>query len=93
MYPLTPTALAAKRIRDLAAELDTAIARAEAAEAEAEILREALKDTTAHLVAAASLLSRSPKNAASSDKMFDQMLADYAASIDRARAALNGDAP
>jgi len=51
-------------------------------------LIEALKDTAAHLAAAISLLERSPKKAAPSDKMFDQMLIDYRASLERARAAL-----
>lgn len=52
-------------------------------------MREALVDVTAHLVAAHSLLSRSPKTAAPSNKMFDQMLRDYAKSIERGRAALS----
>ncbi len=48
---------------------------------------EALKDVLASLVAAHSLLSRSPKTAAPSDKMFDQMLKDYEKSIERGRKA------
>lgn len=51
-------------------------------------LEKALKDTLSHLVAAASLLSRSPKTAAPSNKMFDQMVVDYKAAAKRARAAL-----
>lgn len=50
---------------------------------------EALKDVTAHLVAAHSLLSKSPKTAAPSDRMFDQMLLDYEKSIERGRAAIS----
>lgn len=51
-------------------------------------LLEALMDTAASLAATISLLERSPKTAAPSNRMFDQMLADYRASLDRARAAL-----
>lgn len=51
-------------------------------------LEEALKDTLSHLVAAASLLSHSPKTAAPSNKMFDQMVVDYKAAAKRSRAAL-----
>jgi hypothetical protein len=54
---------------------------------EAEKLAEALKDTLAHLVASTSLLSLGGKKAAPSDKMFDQMLVDYEASIERGRVA------
>lgn len=50
--------------------------------------REALIDVTGDLIAAHSLLSNSPKTGAPSDKIFDQMLADYAASIRRARKVL-----
>jgi hypothetical protein len=50
---------------------------------------EVLENVTASLAAAISLLERSPKTAAPSDKMFDQMLADYRASLGRARAALS----
>lgn len=56
-----------------------------------EELNEALKDVTVSLIGAHSLLSLSPKIAAPSNKMFDQMLADYQASIDRAHAVLNAD--
>jgi len=51
-------------------------------------LREALRDVGASLVAAISLLERSPKTAAPSNKMFDQMLNDYRASIVRMRPLL-----
>lgn len=51
-------------------------------------LEKALKDTLSHLVAAASLLSHSPKTAAPSNKMFDQMVVDYKAAAKRSRTAL-----
>ena len=54
-----------------------------------EEMREPLIDVLVHLVGAHSLLSRSPKKAAPSDKMFDQMLADYGRSIERGRAAID----
>lgn len=50
-------------------------------------LEEAFKDVLARLAAAHSLLEHSPKTGAPSDKMFDMMLADYAASIERGRKA------
>jgi hypothetical protein len=46
------------------------------------------KDLLAHLVAAVSLLERGGKQAAPSDRMFEQMLVDYKASIERGRAAV-----
>ena len=52
------------------------------------VLREAVLDCLASLVASTSLLERGGKKAASSDKMFAQMLKDYEASIERARQAL-----
>lgn len=55
---------------------------------ENERLKKALVDVTASLAAAVSLLERSPKTAAPSNRMFDQMLKDYQASIARARALL-----
>ena len=57
-----------------------------AAEARVAVLEGALTDTSASLAAAISLLERSPKTAAPSDRMFDQMLQDYRASLGRARA-------
>jgi hypothetical protein len=51
-------------------------------------LEAALSDTTAHLVAAVSLLERGGKKAAPSNKMFEQMLDDHKNSIERGRAAL-----
>ena len=65
--------------------------------AKLDALRERLIDTAASLAAAVSLLERggkAAKKAAPSDKMFDQMLADYRASLDAARAALKeGNTP
>lgn len=58
-----------------------------------EVLGAALLDVTASLAAAISLLERSPKTAAPSNKMFDQMLKDYRASLERARAYLSSEAP
>ena len=49
---------------------------------------EGLEDVLAHLMAANSLLSRSPKKGAPSNKMFDQMLADYRASEERGLSTL-----
>lgn len=49
-----------------------------------------LMDVTASLAAAISLLENTPKakKAAPSDRMFDQMLVDYTASLRRARTRL-----
>ena len=55
---------------------------------ELEGMREPLIDVLTHLIAAHSLLSRSPKKAAPSDKIFDQMLVDYERSIERGREAI-----
>jgi len=55
-----------------------------------ETVVEALRGTTASLVAAVSLLKRGSKKAAPSNKMFDQMIRDYSKSIEGARAALSG---
>jgi len=63
----------------------------EALEAENERLREELVGVAASLAAAISLLERggkAAKKAAPSDLMFDQMVRDYTASLERARAAL-----
>ena len=60
-------------------------------EADNARLRAALVDVTASLVAAISLLERggkAMKKAAPSDLMFNQMVRDYTASVERARAAL-----
>lgn len=51
-------------------------------------MRDALLSVTASLTAAVSLLERSPKTGAPSNKMFDQMLVDYRSAIAVARAAL-----
>jgi hypothetical protein len=69
--------------RATAAEADAAAARKRVRE-----LEERLRDILLSLNAATSLLSRSPKTAAPSDKMFDKMLADYEASAERAHTAL-----
>jgi hypothetical protein len=69
-------------------DLGVVFSERDAALAEARELREAFKDVLAHLVAAHSLLERGGKKAAPSDKMFDQMLKDYAASIERGRSLL-----
>jgi hypothetical protein len=55
---------------------------------ELEDVREPLMDVLVHLIGAHSLLSRSPKKAAPSNRMFDQMLVDYECSIERGRAAI-----
>lgn len=73
--------------------MEELLVRILAALSQPDAMREALEDTLASLVAAHSLLSRSSKKAAPSDKMFDQMMADYAESIERARAALNERQP
>ena len=49
----------------------------------------ALKNTTAHLVAAHSLLQSGGEKAAASNTMFEIMLKDYEKSIEVGRAALN----
>jgi hypothetical protein len=54
-------------------------------------LEAALKDATVNLVAAVSLLESGGKKAAPSNKMFQQMLADYKNGVERARAALKGE--
>lgn len=71
-------------------ELDALLERIRTAEADKARLSEALRGTTASLVAAVSLLKRGSKKAAPSNKMFDQMILDYSKSIEEARAALAG---
>jgi hypothetical protein len=75
-------------------EAADAIERDEA-RAEIERMREVLIDTTASLVAAISLLERTPaaKKAAPSDTMFAIMLKDYRKSVAQARAALASATP
>lgn len=51
-------------------------------------LVEALKNTTAHLIAAHNLLQHGGKKAAASNTMFEIMLNDYEKSIEVGRAAL-----
>jgi hypothetical protein len=52
-------------------------------------LGEALEEAVPALAAAISLLEASPKTGAPSNKMFDQMLADYRAHLEAARAVLS----
>ena len=59
-----------------------------AALAEIRALEEGLIETAASLAAAISLLERTPKTVAPSNKMFCVMLNDYRASLKRARALL-----
>jgi hypothetical protein len=79
----SPAKPRAAEARATAAEADAAAARTRVRE-----LEERLRDILLSLNAATSLLSRSPKTAAPSDKMFDKMLADYEASAERAHRAL-----
>jgi|GEM_PF-1275811 hypothetical protein len=51
-------------------------------------LLEVLKNVTAHLVAAHSLLQRGGKSAAASDAVFNLMLSDYEKSFESGRAAI-----
>jgi len=53
--------------------------------AELEAAREALMTVLASLAAAVSLLERSPKTAAPSNKMFDQMVSDYKGALENGR--------
>lgn len=76
----------------IAAVSDEILARAVKAEARVAELEGVAVDVMASLAAAISLLERGGKKAAASDKMFAQMLVDYNASLDRARAALGRNA-
>lgn len=80
-----PDTIAEYTRSDLVAELT---AENERLKQEREVLVSTSKLSLANLVAAHSLLSRSPKSAAPSDKMFDQMLSDYQSAIDKVRADL-----
>jgi len=73
-WVLALTAEAADRIEELEAKLAKAVS--------------ASVDTAASLVAAISLLEKGGKKAAPSNKMFDQMMADYRASLERTRTTL-----
>ncbi len=53
--------------------------------------RDIVIDLCASLAAAISLLEHSPKTGAPSNKMFDQMLKDYRASLERGRAFLKAE--
>lgn len=63
----------------------------EPTEPEPALSRETTMRVVASLAAAISLLERSPKKAAASNKMFDQMLTDYRNALDAARAELNSE--
>lgn len=69
---------------------ETVVGRVKTLEAEIAELRESNLDLAASLAAAISLLERTPKakKAAPSDRMFDQMLVDYRASLERFRALI-----
>lgn len=54
--------------------------------------REIVTDLVASLTAAVSLLKRGPKQAAPSDRMFDQMIIDYERAIERGRTFLAAEA-
>ena len=76
----------------------TSICKEAVAEIERQAARIAELETKmigvmAALAAAVSLLERSPKTAAPSDKMFDQMLEDYTRALATARTALNPGDP
>ena len=80
---------------ELEAKLDTMVAalayegrRTDAAETKLAKAVEAAIDAGASLAAAISLLEKGSKKAAPSNKMFDQMLADYRASLERTRTTL-----
>jgi hypothetical protein len=92
---LVAGAFAERDIQKLTKERDAAIyalgewgRKAGTFEARVAELEEVAVDVMASLAAAISLLERGGKKAAASDKMFAQMLVDYNASLDRARAAL-----
>jgi hypothetical protein len=56
--------------------------------AQRDELLDTLTDTTAHLVAAVTLLARGGEKAAASDQMFLQMLDDYTKSFERGMAVI-----
>lgn len=81
---------------DLSASLNRASDACASVQRERDALREMLGefeqqllDVGASLAAAISLLERAPATIAPSKKMFDQMKADYRASLERARAFLS----
>lgn len=69
------------------------VVEAAAPVSEPVLSREATMRVMSSLAAAISLLERSPKKAAASNKMFDQMLDDYRKALDAARAELNEPEP
>jgi hypothetical protein len=75
-------------VKNLTTEVQNAAAELRRQHAENTELRMALKNTTVHLIAAHSLLSRGGKKAAASDTIFQIMLADYEKSFELGRATL-----
>jgi uncharacterized NAD-dependent epimerase/dehydratase family protein len=75
----------ADRIKQLVAANEAQAAEIERLRGDLKRAVEAGVDVAASLSAAISLLQRGGKKAAPSDKMFNQMLADYNASLDRLR--------
>ena len=89
-------AKAAEHLARAEGEIERLRVRLAAAERRAEEAEVLLIDVMASLAAAISLLERAgkpAKKAAPSDQMFDQMLEDYRASLERARAALRNPQP
>ena len=85
------TALPETSLAEVCNERNAARAEADAQAQEIAKLKHVAVDLAASLAAAISLLERggkAAKKAAPSDRMFDQMKADYHASLTRARAAL-----
>ena len=76
------------RVAKLEAALKEADNRNASLSAKLKEARAIISDVASHLSAAISLLERGGKKAAPSDKMFEQMLADYRSSLARGRAAL-----
>ena len=74
--------------RDALEDIATLFAEVERLRGERDRLRKAVKDSTVHLIAAVSLLEAGGKKAAPSNRMFEVMLDDYRASIERGRQAL-----
>lgn len=84
MYPVANR----KRIAELIEEGSVMAQKLDAAEAKLAKAMEAGVGVAASLNAAISLLERGGKKAAPSDKMFNQMLLDYKASLARFRTTL-----
>ena len=88
-YPHTFSAAVLSPFYEYETGVDTQVSNADATliAASPELL-EALRGTTAALVAAISLLERGGKKAAPSDKMFFQMLKDYTKAAEAGRVAI-----